>query len=254
MNAAIESLRTEHLKTERAKGRVANVIVSAATMRFMRDSPVGFCLKVSSVALLLVAGCESGSGKVADGSHDSDAAADAVQPSDTDSAHDAGGDDVPDAGGAVDAPTDVDPASLPPSCLAALFAACPTDTACVLAAGDGGNNARLCYANGVKAERTGSVCNVAGDGQTTDVMKPDGSLCYRFRHSGNTSMACEVEQFIWSDGQTIVATGTLAGYSPGGPTLTITCAVGGASATYTGISSPAAQGWFTTPCTAGACP
>ena len=131
MNAAIESLRTEYLKTERAKGRVANVIVSAATMRFMRDSPVGFCLKVSSVALLLVAGCGSGSGKVADGSHHSDAAADAVQPSDTDSAHDAGGGDVVDvggggdvreAGGAVDAPSDVDPASLPPSCLAALFA------------------------------------------------------------------------------------------------------------------------------------
>jgi hypothetical protein len=164
------------------------------------------------------------------------------------------GGDVPEAGGAVDAPTDVDPASLPPSCLMALFAACPVDTACVLAAGDGGNSARECYANGVKVERTGSVCSVAGDGQTTDVMKPDGSLCYRFRHGGNTSMACEVEQFIWSDGSTTVATGTLVGSSPGGPTLTITCAVGGDSATYSGISSPAAQGWFTTPCTAGACP
>ena len=85
-------------------------------------------------------------------------------------------------------------------------------------------------------------------------MKPDGSLCYHFQHSASTSMACEVEQFIWSDGETIVATGTLARSSAGGLALTITCAAGGDSATYEGISSPAAQGWFTTPCTAGACP
>jgi len=233
------------LKTERAKPSAANVVVSAAITRVMRDSLISVCLKVSSVALLLVAGCGSGSGKVADGGHESDVAADAVQASDTDSAH--------DAGGAVDAATDVDPASLPPSCLRALFATCPTDTACVLAAGDGGNSARLCYANGVTAERTGSVCNVNGGGANTDVMKPDGSLCYRFRDTADTSMACEVEQFVWSDGNTIVATGTLA-RSGSGYALTVTCAAGGDSATYPGISSPAAQAWFTTPCVAGACP
>jgi hypothetical protein len=233
----------------------------------MRDSLACVCLKVSSVALLLV-GCGSGSGKVPDGGHDSDAAADAVQASDTGGAPDAGGGDVPDsggrtmdaggggdvadAGGAMDAPTDVDPASLPPSCLRALFAACPTDTACVRDAGDGGSSIRECYANGVKVERTGYVCSsVVGGGQSTDVMKPDGSLCYHLGHSANTSTACEVEQFVWSDGHTTVATGTLMG---GNQALTITCAVGGDSATYYGIASPAAQGWFTTPCTAGACP
>jgi hypothetical protein len=222
----------------------SNVIVWAANIRFMCDSLVGACFKVSSVALLLVVGCGSGSGKVADGGQD--VGGGGVM--DT-----GGGGDVPDAGGAVDAPTDVDPASLPPSCLVALFAACPTDTACVRAAGDGGNSARQCYANGVKTETTGYVCSsVIGGGQSTDVTKPDGSLCYGFRHSANTSMACEVEQFVWTDAaHTTVATGTLMG---GNQALTITCAVGGDSATYYGITSPAAQGWFTTPCTAGACP
>jgi hypothetical protein len=219
MNAAVERLGTEYPKTKRAKARGANVIVSDASSRFMRASLVRVCLKVSSVALLLVAGCGSSGGKM--------------------------------AGGAVDASTDVDPASLPPSCLRALFAACPTDTACVFAEEDGGTHARLCYADGVKAERTGFLCSSTGGGESTDVMKPDGSLCYNLARSASMSTACEIISYVWSDGQTNVATGTLGS----GQDLTITCAVGGDSATYHHAAfSPAGQAWFTTPCTAGACP
>jgi hypothetical protein len=141
----------------------------------------------------------------------------------------------------------------PPSCLRALFAACPTDGACRSAPTDAGGQPTLyCYANGAQAEYTHrEACT--GDGRDVlQVRKPDGSLCYTFEVSGVLlAQACESATYTWTDasGQ-VIATGgsgltqtsvTCAGSSEG-----VSC-VRSSSCTLTSI-------FIGTGCQSGGCP
>ena len=103
-----------------------------------------------------------------------------------------------------DAPTLPPAPRYPPPCLRELFASCPLTGSCRQSPPDGGSQ-QVCFASGVKQERTGAACGKS----ELKVARADGSLCYtlEINNSGPT-MACERGTYTWKDasGQ-VVATG-----------------------------------------------
>jgi hypothetical protein len=95
----------------------------------------------------------------------------------------AGGTDGAAGGG--DAPVEATDEDAPPPgacfgpCLAAFTAACPKVLGCTTA--PSGALTAICYANGVKelVDPTGAI-------PTGTVKRPDGTLCYRWRHPGTS--------------------------------------------------------------------
>lgn len=94
--------------------------------------------------------------------------------------------------------------SLFPSCLRQLLAACPQEGACTVPqVTEAGLVSYTCYASGVRVVATLSSFECTSDGgqktSTTEVRKPDGSVCYSMEERYDAAMACEGGTRTWRD-------------------------------------------------------
>jgi hypothetical protein len=145
----------------------------------------------------------------------------------------------------------------PPSCLQALFAACPTDGACTRPAGDGGSadSSRRCFASGVVATSASEADASIGPTTIVTVTKSDGSVCYTLEDALVAAHGLETGLWTWKDpaGNTVAT----ASYSTeAGSSVGLACAVGGVPTSY-GSSGGASGGgppWLRSVCGAGTCP
>jgi hypothetical protein len=167
---------------------------------------------------------------------------------------------------------------MPPPCLRALFAGCPTDVACTVGASDAGadagdaapasdggdagavSSAPICYASGAKTRTAGTACTSGNDGAVTTVSKADGSLCYTFEQLIFQSHACEGGLVTWKDAAGATVATASFGYGIG-TSVTVTCTASGQSTTWSGTTNAAFEavatvtsGWMTPSCPQGSCP
>jgi hypothetical protein len=190
--------------------------------------------RASGVLLLLsLGGCEGSATKKDAGGDASEGAGGAI-----------GG--APGGGGAGGAD-----AAEPPSCLRALFAACPIEGTCTYADVDGGATTRYCYGSGTRAEYTtqGSCNSPSPLTRVGRVTKPNGSLCYTVETRVGQNAACEGLTFVFKDAAgEVVASGFT-----GSLTTTVSCATGGETAACA-FNATCAVDVSTEVCEPGDCP